>query len=165
MPEGTRSGPLGLGEPRGLTGRGAKHRRWKPQWGFQGHVPDHREGCPPAAFRRRRKLFPKGAFSLLLSFCDTKRKKEALRPAPRAAPWTRDGGSFGDKRRQPFGAEKPAGPVPGGRTDCPSKTSWWDVFESIGVSGETGKKQVPPSPQYFPYPFTSASKNSIINLY
>ena len=31
---------------------------------------------------------------------------------------------------QPFGAEKPAGPVPGGRTGYPSKTSQWDVFES-----------------------------------
>ena len=31
---------------------------------------------------------------------------------------------------KPFGAEKPDGPVPGGRTGCPSKTSRWDVFES-----------------------------------
>ena len=67
---------------------------------------------------------------MLLSFCDTKRKKEAPRPAPRATLWTRGGGSFGDKRRQPFGAEKPDGPVPGGRTGCPSKTSRWDVFET-----------------------------------
>ncbi len=58
-------------------------------------------------------LFRREPFSLLLSFCDRKRKKEALRPMPRAAPWTRGGGSFGDKRRQPFGAEKPDGPVPG----------------------------------------------------
>ena len=51
VPEGTQSGPLGLGEPRGLTGRGAKRRRWKPQWGFQGHVPDHKEGCPSKTCR------------------------------------------------------------------------------------------------------------------
>ena len=75
-------------------------------------------------------LFRREYFSLLLSFCDRKRKKEAPHLAPRAAPWTRGGGSFGDKRRQPFGADKPAGPVPGGRTGCPSKTSRWDVFES-----------------------------------
>ena len=35
---------------------------------------------------------------------------------------------------QPFGAEKPDGPVPGGRTGCPSKTSRWDVFESTEAS-------------------------------
>ena len=52
------------------------------------------------------------------------------RPAPRAAPWTRGGGSFGDKRRQPFGAEKPAGTVPGGRAGWPSKTCQWHVFET-----------------------------------
>ena len=82
VPEGTRSGPLGLGEPRGLTGRGAKRRRWKPQWGFQGHVPDHRKGCPPAAFRRRRNSFPKGAFffaSFFLRIEKERRKPPALR--------------------------------------------------------------------------------------
>ena len=31
---------------------------------------------------------------------------------------------------KPFGAEKPDGPVPGGRTGWPSKISRWDVFES-----------------------------------
>ena len=56
-------------------------------------------GSAPAAFRRRRNSFRRELFSLLLSFCDRKRKKEAFRPAPRAAPWTRGGGSFGDKRR------------------------------------------------------------------
>ena len=87
--------------------------------------PPSAEGGTP--FRREH-------FSLLLSFCDRKRKKEAPRPAPRAAPWTRDGGSFGDKRLPPFGAEKPDGPVPGGRTGYPSKTSRWDVFESTEAS-------------------------------
>ena len=90
--------------------------------------------------------FRREHFSLLLSFCDRKRKKEAFRPAPRAAPWTRGGGSFGDKRRQPFGAEKPDGPVPGGRTGCPSKTSRWDVFESRGAAGlfiETAPSRTP----------------------
>ncbi len=108
VPEGTRSGPLGLQFPK---------------------------AAPLVAPRRERNAFPKGAFSLLLSFCDTKRKKEAPRPTPRAAPWTRSGGSFGDKRRQPFGAEKPDGPVPGGRTGCPSKTPQWGVFESSGSAG------------------------------
>ena len=92
-------------------------------------------GSAPAAFRRRRNSFRRELFSLLLSFCDRKRKKEAFRPAPRAAPWTRGGGSFGDKRRQPFGAEKPDGPVPGCRAGYPSKTSRWDVFESSGPAG------------------------------
>ncbi len=80
-------------------------------------------------------LFRRELFSLLLSFCDRKRKKEALRPMPRAAPWTRGGGSFGDKRLPPFGAEKPDGPVPGCRAGYPSKTSRWDVFESSGPAG------------------------------
>ena len=97
---------------------------------FQRLAGEPRGQRPPAAFRRRRNSFRREPFSLLLSFCDRKRKKEAFRLAPRAAPWTRGGGSFGDKRRQPFGAEKPDGPVPGGRADCPSKTSRWDVFES-----------------------------------
>ncbi len=65
------------------------------------------------------------------------RKKESWKPSAlhrgRGA-GQRDGGSFGDKRRQPFGAEKPAGPVPGRRTGCPSKTSRWDVLESTEAS-------------------------------
>ena len=35
---------------------------------------------------------------------------------------------------QPFGAEKPDEPVPGGRADCPSKTPQWGVLESSGPS-------------------------------
>ena len=102
---------------------------------FQRLAGEPRGQRPPAAFRRRRNSFRRELFSLLLSFCDRKRKKEAFRPAPRAAPWTRGGGSFGDKRRQPFGAEKPDGPVPGCRAGYPSKTSRWDVFESSGPAG------------------------------
>ena len=35
---------------------------------------------------------------------------------------------------QPFGAEKPDGPVPGRRTGYPSKTPHWGVFESTKKS-------------------------------
>ena len=79
VPEGTRSGPLGLGEPRGLTGRGAKRRRWKPQWGFQGHVPDHREGCPPGRPSQRAKCFTGG--SIFLCFFLFAIEKERRKPS------------------------------------------------------------------------------------
>jgi hypothetical protein len=55
---------------------------------------------------------------------------------------------------QPFGAEKPDGPVPGGHTGCPSKTCRWHVFESSGT--QTGQ-----NPQKNRRNFHDISKKSL----
>ena len=104
VPEGTRSGPLGL------QGPGA---------------------APPGRLPQKAELLSGG--SIFLCFFLFAIEKERRKPCALCRgrhPGRGAAGLLVTNGGQPFGAEKPDGPVPGGRTGCPSKTSRWDVFES-----------------------------------
>ncbi len=113
VPEGTRSGPLGL------------------QWTKAEPRPPSAEGGTP--FRRAHFtltcLRQRGLRPIILF----EREKERWKPCALCRgrhPGRGAAGLLVTNGGQPFGAEKPDGPVPGGRTGYPSKTSQWDVFES-----------------------------------
>ncbi len=88
-------------------------------------------GRAPVARRNGRNTFPKGAFYFGSTFLFA-RKKERWKPcAPCRGrhPGRGAAGLLVTNGGQPFGAEKPDGPVPGGRTGYPSKTPQWGVLE------------------------------------
>ena len=108
-------------------------------------------GRAPAARRNGRNTFPKGAFYFGSTFLFA-RKKERWKPcAPCRGrhPGRGAAGLLVTNGGQPFGAEKPDGPVPGGRADCPSKTPRWGVFESSRQRRRTSfwpQNHPPPAP-------------------
>ena len=78
-------------------------------------------------------LFRREPFLCFFLFAIQKERRKPSAPCRGRHPGRGAAGLLVTNGGQPFGAEKPDGPVPGGHTGYPSKTCRWDVFESTEV--------------------------------